>query len=73
MKRLGNGTKKKMTQLVGAISLFLLYQLGNVLFTGNGFWENVVPLILGIGCVYLLLKVLAGQEQTEEEEDERED
>ena len=37
MKRLGNGTKKKMTQLVGAISLFLLYQLWNVLFTGNGF------------------------------------
>ena len=70
MKRLGNGTKKKMTQLVGAISLFLLYQLWNVLFTGNGCWENVV---LGIGCVYLLLKVLAGQEQTEEEEDERED
>lgn len=73
MKKLGNGTKKKITQLVGAISLFLLYQFWNVLFTRNGFWENVVPLILGIGCVYLLLKVLAGQEQTEEEEDERED
>lgn len=73
MKKLGNGTKKKITQLVGAISLFLLYQLWNVLFTRNGFWENVVPLILGIGCVYLLLKVLARQEQTEEEEDERED
>lgn len=73
MKRLGNRMKKKMTQLVGAISLFLLYQLWNALFTGNGFWENAVPLILGIGCVYLLLKVLVTQEQSEEEEDERED
>lgn len=73
MKKLGNGIKKKITQLAGAISLFLLYKLWNALFTGNGFWENAVPLALGTGCVYLLIKVIVVQEQPEEEEDERED
>jgi hypothetical protein len=73
MKKIGNGTKKKIAQLAGAISLFLLYKLWNVLFSGDGFWENVVPLVLGTVCAYLLIKVIVVQEQPEEEEDERED
>ena len=73
MKKIGNGTKKKIAQLAGAINLFLLCKYWNVLFTGNGFWENAVPLVLGTVCAYLLIKVIVVQEQPEEEEDERED